>query len=75
MKKIIIGALLILVGYTIHAQVRPRFEKLLSERLTEHHDFEVWHDLESGQEFTCVYSGVDLGHAVSCFPTGRNWKK
>lgn len=73
-RKIIVGFILVLAGYTIHAQSRPRFEKILSERTSDIPNFQVWHDRESGQEFTCVYSGVYLGYDVSCFPTGRNWK-
>jgi hypothetical protein len=75
---IIAGVLLgvVLVG----AQVHPRFEMLLREvpeadRTTVSH-FEVWHDKESGQEFTCVVPVSTLVSAdkISCFPTGRNWK-
>ena len=73
-KKIIAAAIVILVGCTIYAQTQPRFERLLKERHDEYHDFQVWHDRESGVEFICVYSGVNMGNSVSCFPTGRNWK-
>jgi hypothetical protein len=73
-KKIIIATILILAGYTIHAEMRPRFELISEEDQGRYRMFKVWHDRESGQEFTCVYSGVDLGFSVSCFPTGRNWK-
>lgn len=38
--------------------------------------FEVWHDKETGQEFTCVFPETTIASAdkLSCFPTGRNWK-
>lgn len=73
-KKILIGVALIFAGYALHAQAPQRFEKLLSEHHENYARFSVWHDKESGQEFTCVHSYVDLGYSVSCFPTGRNWK-
>lgn len=56
---------------------RPRFEKLLSEKNSEETPvrlIEVWHDKETGQEFTRVIT--DSPHnvnAISCFPTGRIW--
>jgi len=53
--------------------VPVRFERIQMQDLDKI-KIRVYHDLESGQEFTCVYSGVDLGYSVSCFPTGRNWK-
>lgn len=73
-KKIGIAIALILAGYMLHAQTTPRFERLLQEKHDRYVIFEVYHDRESGQEFTCEFSGVDMGYAVSCFPTGRNWK-
>jgi hypothetical protein len=73
-KKILFAVALILAGYAIHAEVQPRFRELLSEDHGPYAKFRVWHDLETGQEFICVYSGVDQGNSVSCFPTGRNWK-
>lgn len=53
----------------------PRFEKVLYEEAENSgvhmRVFEVWHDKDSGQEFTCLYTYHDN---PSCFPTGRNWK-
>ncbi len=73
-KKILLAVALILTGYVLHAEVQPRFEQLLSENHGDYAKIRVWHDRETGQEFICVYSGVDLGNSVSCFATGRSWK-
>lgn len=61
---------------------RPRFERLLTENYdgdlgkSRIMSIEVWHDKESGQEFTCVFPSSTMSSAdkVSCFSTGRNWK-
>jgi hypothetical protein len=87
MRKTLIVAFLLCAGIGMtQATHGLRFERILDE----HHDantnhvavFEVWHDKESGQEFTCAQSrdsnstgGLDgRTYPVSCFPTGRNWK-
>ena len=88
MKHWIIAVFMLVFGYFCWAEGKAsvRFERLLDE----HHDpktnhvfaFEVWHDKESGQEFTCATSrdtndtgGIDgKAYPLTCFPTGRNWK-
>jgi len=81
MKRLFVVALVILASVVrTRSQPRPRFEQLLWEdpnidRTSVSH-FEVWHDRESGQEFTCAVPNTNLASAdkISCFPTGRNWK-
>jgi len=55
---------------------RPRFEHVMYEYHPQNDGFiaafQVWHDLETGQEVVCARGGG--GISVSCWPTGRSWK-
>lgn len=75
LSAIVTGVIIYLMtGCSVQAASPKRFELLLDEKQDAGKYFKVYHDRESGQEFTCLFSGVDLGWSVSCFPTGRNWK-
>lgn len=70
----------VVIGYAHgqDSQPRPRYEWLYSE---EQKDTNILiraiHDKESGAEVLCFsrYGGMTAdSYAMSCVPTGRNWK-
>lgn len=81
---IVVVALIDIIGFwqVVKADQPTRFEPTTYQPVHANdpfeaiRGFEVWHDKESGQEFTCVVASSTLTSRdkVSCWPTGRNWK-
>ena len=65
-----------LIGGTIIAESRPRFEHIYSQDLNldgaEKDTFNVVHDRDTGQELVCVTT-TNRYNGATCYLTGRRW--
>lgn len=69
-KIIAILSLVVFLSLAAFTQSRYRMAMLGQERHDDH-QFEFWHDNETGQEMVCVYNGLAT---PACYLTGRTWK-